>query len=85
MVADSVLTDKVQRHQRLVERKENISRNESEQVLLFLRLDPQSCAPEGISTQTATPSVCDSGVHTDISFPIMTSVIVANQYLKDYV
>jgi hypothetical protein len=83
VVAENVLKKKVERHQRLVERKENIARTESAQALLSLSKEPPPYVPEGISTQTPVVSLCDSAVQTGISLPIMTSLISTNQYLKD--
>lgn len=50
-IKEGVLQEKVQRHKRLVERKENIARSESAQALLTLSMDkPEKCA--GTATQT---------------------------------
>lgn len=80
-IKEGVLQEKVQRHKRLVERKENIARSESAQALLTLSMDkPEKCA--GTATQTPVVHHCDSEVQSDITLPVMTSLIVTNQVLK---
>lgn len=81
-VPESILQEKVQRHQRLLERKENIAKNESAQVLLSLSQEEPLCVTTGTSTQTPVQSVCEMAVQTEISLPVMTGLIVTNQYLK---
>lgn len=81
-IHEGVLQEKVQRHQRLVERKENKARNESAQALLTLsKKEPPVCLM-GTSTQTPIVSNSDAEVQTDITLPVMTSLIITNQYLK---
>lgn len=81
-IKEGVLQEKVQRHKRLVERKENIARSESAQALLTLSMDkPEKCA--GTATQTPVVHHCDSEVQSDITLPVMTSLIVTNQFLKN--
>lgn len=81
-VKEGVLQEKVQRHKRLVERKENIARSESAQALLTLSMDkPEKCA--GTATQTPVVHHCDSEVQSDITLPVMISLIVTNQFLKN--
>lgn len=81
-VPESILQEKVQRHQRLLERKENIAKNESAQLLLSLSQEEPLCVTTGTFTQTPVQSVCMMAVQTEISLPVMTGLIVTNQYLK---
>lgn len=81
-IKEGVLQEKVQRHKRLVERKENIARSESAKALLTLSMDKQEkCA--GTATQTPVVHHCDSEVQSDITLPVMTSLIFTNQVLKN--
>lgn len=51
-VPESILQEKVQRHQRLLERKENIAKNESAKVLLSLSQEEPLRVTTGTYTQT---------------------------------
>ncbi|XP_056012619.1 THAP domain-containing protein 6-like [Ostrea edulis] len=75
------LQSKVLRHQRLLERKENIAKLESAAALLSLGNELPTWVP-GISTQTPVASSCEISIQTDITLPVMESLIFTNQYLK---
>lgn len=81
-IHEGVLQEKVQRHQSLVERKENKARNESAQALLTLSKEEPPVCLMGTQTPVVPPPPSDSEVQTDITRPVMTSLIITNQYLK---
>lgn len=78
---ENILQAKVERHQRIVEREQKKDRSTAAQALLKLFEEDENTVP-GTETQTDKIYSNDAYTQTDITLPLLNSIIETNNYFK---